>query len=151
MWERCWSSLEPGWTPTVTFFLLYLLIQQHVMEIMTTTATRVPAATPRYSPPLQATKTTPIRTSSNVGTDTQNYTCRRVATGRGLSKVSTFKKEGFFKIIIIYIYITPRYSQPLQVTGTTPSLARQNYTRRNVAGRRRRRRGLTHSFFSLKV
>lgn len=111
MWERCWSSLEPGWTPTVTFFLLYLLIQQHVMEIMTTTATRVPAATPRYSPPLQATKTTPIRTSSSVGTDTQNYTCRRVATGRGLSKVSTFKKEGFF-LNNNYLYIHYPQVQP---------------------------------------
>lgn len=111
MWERCWSSLEPGWTPTVTFFLLYLLIQQHVMEIMTTTATRVPAATPRYSPPLQATKTTPIRTSSSVGTDTQNYTCRRVATGRGLTKVSTFKKEGFF-FNNNYLYIHYPQVQP---------------------------------------
>lgn len=112
MWERCWSSLEPGWTPTVTFFLLYLLIQQHVMEIMTTTATRVPAATPRYSPPLQATKTTPIRTSSSVGTDTQNYTCMRVATGRGLTKVSTFKKEGFFFFNNNYLYIHYPQVQP---------------------------------------
>lgn len=95
MWERCWSSLEPGWTPTVTFFLLYLLIQQHVMEMMTTTATRVPAATPRYSPPLQVKGTTP----SLVG---QNYTYRHVhVAGSGGGGQGDNPASFFFKSLFI--------------------------------------------------